>query len=580
MSYRRNVAVLGVSAAGLAVLLGASHREHTPAAAAATTKAIAAVNATPSPGEPRTANVSHGRGGAVFSTGTGHRKIEVRAASIDHGASRQRLPAASPTQHVIDTVYRHGEVSESYRETALGVEQRVTIRQRPSGAGSRLVVRLAVGGASAKRASAGRLLVSAEHGEGLRYGQIVARDADRRILPSQARPVAGGIALRVADEGARYPVTIDPLIQDGSTLLPDGDADLSGPWDSAISEDGSTAVVGSPTTGQLRGTAWVFRRVGGLWTQVAQLDPSDPTGETPQFGTSVAISADGSTIAVGAPANLGAYAPHRSEPGAAWVFAAAGGGWVQQGPAIVPDDGAGGAVGTSVELSRDGATLALGGHGAWVFHRAGGSWQQQGERYSPVAGERGEFMTVQVAISGDGDTMLLGAPENEDDQGSAWAYSRRDGAWQQQGGELKIPRASQYSGFGRHLALSGDGSVAMIAGGNAAWFAGRSGSAWQVSPTPLRPTELGWGSDSKGPFGGEMSLSADGKTALIAGGMPAARGAWVFSRQGSGWRQDTGRIPGLANGMVLSSVGLASDGRQALVDGRTVPVAAYRSLKG
>src|SRR5215471_18554256 len=64
----------------------------------------------------------------------------------------------------------------------------------------------------------------------------------------------------------------------------------------AVSIDGATAIVGSPTQGLEAGAAQVFVHVGASWNQQQELTP-DP-GDGAFFGAAVAVSGD--TAAVGA----------------------------------------------------------------------------------------------------------------------------------------------------------------------------------------------------------------------------------------------------------------------------------------
>src|SRR5437763_10847100 len=70
----------------------------------------------------------------------------------------------------------------------------------------------------------------------------------------------------------------------------------------AISADGNTAIAGGPTDNGSAGAAWIWiRDNAGVWTQQgAKLVGSGAVGSAEQ-GTSVAISADGNTVAVGGP---------------------------------------------------------------------------------------------------------------------------------------------------------------------------------------------------------------------------------------------------------------------------------------
>lgn len=63
----------------------------------------------------------------------------------------------------------------------------------------------------------------------------------------------------------------------------------------ALSADGSTLAVGA----EREGAVYVFTGRGRSWTQQAYVKASN-TGESDRFGSSVALSADGNTLAVGA----------------------------------------------------------------------------------------------------------------------------------------------------------------------------------------------------------------------------------------------------------------------------------------
>jgi hypothetical protein len=97
-----------------------------------------------------------------------------------------------------------------------------------------------------------------------------------------------------------------------------------------ISSDGSVFVSGAPYDNSLIGTAYVFVRQNGVYSQFgAKLVGSGYIG-TPEQGISVAISGDGSTIAIGGYNDNGI--------GAVWIFVRSATEYVQQGPKIVASD--------------------------------------------------------------------------------------------------------------------------------------------------------------------------------------------------------------------------------------------------
>src|SRR5262249_7995117 len=143
----------------------------------------------------------------------------------------------------------------------------------------------------------------------------------------------------------------------------------------AVSQDGSTLLVGGPGEGAA-GAAWVFANVGGVWTQQGgKLAPSNASGDS-NFGDSVALSRDGDVALIGGPfdQNQGASVP---QAGAAWVFFRNGTTW-SQGSKLVPNNAIvatndhGSFFGSSVALSGDGTMALIGG---WFDNNfAGAAW--------------------------------------------------------------------------------------------------------------------------------------------------------------------------------------------------------------
>ncbi|MFQ5512477.1 MAG: hypothetical protein ACE5EO_11585 [Candidatus Krumholzibacteriia bacterium] len=111
---------------------------------------------------------------------------------------------------------RRAGVVEWYENSAQGLEQGFTIEKQPEGKGP-LVLELAVEGADAVLRG-GSVVLTTEPGRRLRYGGLIAEDAAGRTLASRLEvPDPGRIRLVVEDEGASYPLVIDPLL----TAVPD-----------------------------------------------------------------------------------------------------------------------------------------------------------------------------------------------------------------------------------------------------------------------------------------------------------------------------------------------------------------------
>jgi hypothetical protein len=332
----------------------------------------------------------------------------------------------------------------------------------------------------------------------------------------------------------------------------------------AMSADGGTAVLGAP----FAPGAWVYTRTGSTWTKGPKLTQGTEAQGTCEFGKTVAISGDGNTILIGGPAD-------NSEVGAVWVFTRSGSTWVQQGPKLTVGEALG-EFGKSVALSNDGNTALINGSNplepgaAWVFTRSGSTWTEQAKLTAAGRIEGQDFAPEGVALSADGNTALIGAPIED----ASWVFTRSGSTWTQQA-TLAGPALNGFDteGFGFSVALSAEGNMALIGdpgasarAGEAAVFA-RSGSTWSQ-----QAKLVGGGESGAGKFGSSVGLSREGALALIGGPVDNEHtgAAWLFSRSGSTWTQDGGKLiggeavgkPGLG-----SSVALSSQGADALIGG-------------
>ena len=397
-------------------------------------------------------------------------------AGVGRGHSLDRVAAVAPTPAANQVLYRHGPISEFYRNGPYGLEQGFTVPKPPQAGSGPLVVALGISGSLLPKQVGSQVFFRTKSGvTALRYGQLSAVDAAARRLPAHMQIRNGTLELLIDDSNARYPLRIDPFIQQ-QELTGGGEIGPGGFGTSvALSGDGTTALIGAPddnTTGV--GAAWVFTLSNGVWTQQAKLTQSDDSGNI-GFGASVALSGDGNTALIGASKNLGL------EARAAWVFTRSGSTWTQQAEITdpLPSDGRDDLFGNSVALSGDGNTALIGGLGtggaAWVFKRSGSTWTQQGERLTG-SGAGGEEINIgsSVALSADGNTALIGDAGDSAAWGAAWMFTRSDGVWTQLGGPL-VPDSDALYYFGQSVALSGDGNTALVGG---PWDNHNAGDAW------------------------------------------------------------------------------------------------------
>jgi len=306
-----------------------------------------------------------------------------------------------------------------------------------------------------------------------------------------------------------------------------GDGDQFG-FSLALSDDGNTLAVGATSedsnasgingnqednSASSAGAVYVFSRTGGTWAQQAYIKseatPMATGGD--QFGYSVALNADGNTLAVGvydeggsARTINGPIDAMRNGSGAAYVFTRAGGTWTRQAYIKTWNAEGGDSWGVSVALSDDGNTLALGsidedclctgvvqdpasqaGLGdqkadtsagaAAVFVRSGTMWTQQAYVKSSNSSPN-DWFAVRLVLSGDGNTLALGAQnedsaakgidgrqndESADEAGAVYLLTRNGATWSQLA-YVKGSNTEAFDEFGGSVGLSRDGRTMVV----------------------------------------------------------------------------------------------------------------------
>jgi hypothetical protein len=400
----------------------------------------------------------------------------------------------------------------------------------------------------------------------------------------------------------------------------------------AISGDGNTLAIGAPgdnsaATGidgnqaadcsssapancaQNSGAVYVIvRDSAGNWSQQAYIKASNAEAGD-KFGTALALSGDGNKLVIGAPGEASSTAADPGDngmpgAGAAYVFDRSAGVWIQSAYLKASNPAAGYAFGASIALSRDGNTIAVGSAGessaatgidgnqaadcssptptncairsgaTYVFTLAGATWTQQA--YVKASNtDPGDLFGSAVALSGDGATLLVGAPgessnaifgggtqtdNSAPNSGAAYVFSRdQTGNWSQQA-YLKASNTGIGYKFGSAVALSGTGDVAaigapgetyattdsppiLVQSAGAAYVFARTTTIWNAPDHLAMPQPL---QDDK--FGASISLSDD--SAVLAVGIEGE------SSGGAGVGLSTG----------LSATGSGAAGLYGLVD--------------
>ena len=243
----------------------------------------------------------------------------------------------------------------------------------------------------------------------------------------------------------------------------------------SLSADGNTLVVGVPedsnpdrggASSRESGSAFVFVRINGTWRERSYLRASRAADRT-HFGASVAVSADGSVIVVGAPedsAGVGApiacesydvLRPSRVCEGAVFVFEGdAGRGWSETAILEVPTlSQVPHHIGHRTTIADDGRTVVTSGLRTIHAFVRSDRWSQEAELVPPDDARDASPLWALVA-SGDARTIVTGRFARESDHVSI--FTRGAGAIVPEG-ELRARQRRPEANFGRALALSRDG---------------------------------------------------------------------------------------------------------------------------
>ncbi len=489
-------------------------------------------------------------------------ELAAMGRSTMHPTRRDAPSIAGPEGRIV----RAPGVTEWWRSLPSGLEQGITITDRPSGTGSLRFV-LEVRGATpslddgdvAMRDASGEVLA--------RYAHLMVRDADGASVPARLAVHEGRIRIDVDDGDARYPIVVDPLLYTPHEAMLTASVSSQGRFGSSIATnaDGSRMVVGASFDRSAR----VFVRTGTTWTAEATLrDPMAPA-TAPNVGTSVGMSADGATVVVGAPLNTGG--------GQAVVFVRSGSTWTLQQRLSRPGGAVGDRFGDAVAI--DGSRIAVGapsadGGGvndagaAHVFTRSGSTWSHLVELVPPARAVADHFGDA-IAISGSS-WVIVGAPD-AGSGGVAYLFA---------GTGLHSTTYAGASGerLGISVAMSGNHCLIGYDGG-ARYYDNLllTGSSDTLVPSP------------GGVYGISVALTSLGgvRLALIGGpnantGASRSGGAALFRRSGSTWSTPAqasllaSPTPGVDD-FFGSSVALAGDGTRAFVGAPSDDDAGFNS---
>ena len=345
-----------------------------------------------------------------------------------------------------------------------------------------------------------------------------------------------------------------------------------------VAISGNTAIVSAQNvnnqTSTRLGSAYIFVRNGGTWTQQARLQPSDVTPDD-GFGDSVAISGD--TAMVGAGLSLfGAFQDY----GAVYIYTRNGTTWTQQQKIGATIGERSMSFGRSISLSGD--TVVIGAYSedragnanvgaAYVFVKINGNWVQQ-QRLIASDGSGGDGFGWSVAVSGE--TVIIGSPFSDTggnlDRGAAYVFVRSNATWTQQQ-KLIAGDGTATDNFGWSVAISGETAVVSAVYDA---FAGRSGSAYVFTRngTVWTGQQKLTANETTNQFG--RSVVIEGNTIVIGSWKDIPGGAaYIFTRSGATWTQQS-RIVG------NDTAQADNFGNSVSISGNTIIVGAFSADVG
>jgi parallel beta-helix repeat protein len=304
----------------------------------------------------------------------------------------------------------------------------------------------------------------------------------------------------------------------------------------SISNDGMTAVIGARDEDGVAlnsGAVYIYRLTEGSWVETDKFTPSNvgwDTGAYANYGSSVCIAGNGETVMVGCPGGGDWY-----RGGSAYVYSYIDGEWTQA--RLTPNDGSkSDEFGYSVSLSSDGTTGIVGAYNsnineeydagsAYIYSLKNDLWQET--KIVASDGVSGDEFGTSVAISGDGNTVIAGAPYNDaggNSAGAAYIYKVKNNNWIE---DVKLFNDGPDTRLGFSVAISGNGRTSLIGGDasghGSAYIYSLFNDQWQA--TELHPSD---GSQGDG-YGRSVAISSGADRLIIGAPANSDNGYWSGS---------------------------------------------------
>jgi len=287
------------------------------------------------------------------------------------------------------------------------------------------------------------------------------------------------------------------------------------------------------------------------WSQSNYIKASN-TGERDHFGASVSLSNDGLTLAVGAPNedsnSVGVGSEQDNDlslySGAVYIFERKENDnvWYQKSYIKADNAQSRASFGSSLELDATGNKMVVGApnhsstledSGAvYVFSKNETVWLQ--EAYLKASNsDYGDFFGASVSVSGDGQTIVVGAPyedsssigingdEGSDfakNSGAAYIFSRNSLSGWQQSAYLKASIVTREGNFGWTVDLNYDGNFLVVGAIGESTFTVNSGAIFSFTNNGIWQPSYWFKAkyaDSNSLFGRSLAINNSGETVAV-----------------------------------------------------------------
>ena len=262
--------------------------------------------------------------------------------------------------------------------------------------------------------------------------------------------------------------------QIGQDIMGDMPDDKFG-WGVALSADGNVMAVSAPendNNGTNTGHIRIYSKTNGTWTQIGQ--DIEGTNADDQIGYKIALSDDGTTVAFSA-VSAKRTTNNLSHRGYISVYKYLNNSWTKVGQDIIDTES--GQFGLSISLSSNGSTIAISSPGIQstffeqiqVYKNTAGSWQKIGgfRRIDNIENDNisPNYYGWNVSLSGDATVIAFtdvqgGINGGTNTNGILYVYKYQLGTWVKLGNTISAKK--QNDTFGFRVALSYDGSIVSV----------------------------------------------------------------------------------------------------------------------